>query len=332
MSSISSSVNYRPQNGLIQHANPYSAQTRADKTREIFGQVVPSAIGSGLKGFEAAGAATQGGAIAASSTSGAAQAGALSAAGSAATIVGGLYGAYDLIANWGASTPARGASSGMAVGAALGTVIGGPGFGTAIGAAIGTIAGGLIGAITAGKHKDQKVRDQMREALVQNGVLDSNYQLQLADGSTYNMGLDGGPRAEFGGRRPFEVDLSNPLAKYAVSWVNPLIEVLAQGNPKLKTDFVGYFANAAISNAKTLEDVRQNVTAFMQRFGVTPETLAQTVVQAAQNGQLDPNVAGAYVNGLQQLANPSLIPDLDRSAETSANTLQNVGTQNEAVQ
>jgi hypothetical protein len=190
-------------------------------------------------------------------------------------------------------------------------MIGGPGFGTAIGAAIGTIAGGLIGAITAGKHKDQRARDQVREALVQNGILDSNYHLQLADGNTYNMGLDGGPKAEFGGRRPFEVDFSNPMAKYAVSWMNPLIEVLAQGNKKLQTDFVGYFANAAMSNAKTLQDVAKNVNSFMQRFGVTPEALAQTVIQAAQNGQLDSNVAAAYVNGLQQLANPSLLPELE---------------------
>jgi hypothetical protein len=325
MSSILSSVTYRPQNSAPQHANPYTTQTRTDKTRELFSQVIPSAIEVGLQGFEVAGAVSQGGAIAASSTTSAAQAGTLGMAGSAAGIAGGLYGAYDLIANWGASTPARGASSGMAVGATVGTMIGGPGFGTAIGAAIGTVAGGVIGAITAGKHKDQKIRDEMREALVQNGILDSNYQLQLADGSTYNMGLDGGPRAEFGGRRPFEVDFSNPLAKYAVSWMNPIIEVLAQGNKKLQTDFVGYFANAAMSNAKTLEDVANNINSFMQRFGITHEALAKAVIQAAQNGQLDRTVAEAYINGIQQLANPSLIPDLARQPTPVTSAPQGTG-------
>jgi hypothetical protein len=331
MNSILSSVNYRPQNSAIQQANPYATPTRADKTREIFEQVVPSAIGAGLQGFKVAGAATQGGAMAASSTSGAAQVGTLGIAGSAASIVGGLYGAYDLIANWGASTPARGASSGMAVGAAVGSIIGGPGIGTAIGAAIGTFAGGLIGAITAGKHKDQKVRDQMREALVQNGVLDSNYHLPLADGSTYNMGLDGGPRAEFGGLRPYELDFSKPLAKYAISWVNPLIEVLAHGNPKLKTDFVGYFANAALSNARTLDDVRRNVDSFMQRFGITNEALAQTIIQAAQRGQLDPKVAAAYVNGIEERANPSFMGDLEVRPTAAAQEPQQMRAENVAV-
>jgi hypothetical protein len=317
MNSIGSSVNYRPQSRVIQQATPNATLTRADKALEIFGQVLPDAISTGLSGVGAGRAALTGTAAASSKiVRGGCEA--LGMAGktagtmaSATSIIGGLYGAYDLAMNWGASTPARGASSGMAVGATLGTMIGGPGFGTAIGAAIGTIAGGLIGAITAGKHKDQRARDQVREALVQNGILDSNYHLQLADGNTYNMGLDGGPKAEFGGRRPFEVDFSNPMAKYAVSWMNPLIEVLAQGNKKLQTDFVGYFANAAMSNAKTLQDVAKNVNSFMQRFGVTPEALAQTVIQAAQNGQLDSNVAAAYVNGLQQLANPSLLPELE---------------------
>jgi hypothetical protein len=202
----------------------------------------------------------------------------------------------------------------MAVGAALGTVIGGPGFGTAIGAAIGTIAGGLIGAIQAGKHKDQKVRDQMREALVNAGILDSDYKLPLADGTMYNMGRDGGPRAEFGGLRPYEIDSSNPLAKYAISWVNPLVELIAQGNPKLKADFVGYFTNAALTNAKSLDDVRKNVNLFVQRFGLTDESLAQAITKGAQSGALAPDVAAAYINGIQERNNPSFMGSSDPKA------------------
>jgi hypothetical protein len=114
--------------------------------------------------------------------------------------------------------------------------------------------------------------------------------------------------------------------------MNPLIEVLAQGNKKLQTDFVGYFANAAISNAKTLEDVAKNVNSIMQRFGVTPEALAQTVIQSAQNGQLDQTVAAAYVNGLQQLANPSLLPELGLPEPAATDRLQPVDTENVAVQ
>jgi hypothetical protein len=304
----------------VQAANPYARPTRADKANEMMTTVVPSAIATGIKGLEAlqAGSTVASASTSASGATVATAAGTgtkvLGAAASTATIVGGIYGAYDLIANWGASTPAQGASSGMAVGAALGTVIGGPGFGTAIGAAIGTIAGGLIGAIQAGKHKDQKVRDQMREALVNAGILDSDYKLPLADGTMYNMGRDGGPRAEFGGLRPYEIDSSNPLAKYAISWVNPLVELIAQGNPKLKADFVGYFTNAALTNAKSLDDVRKNVNLFVQRFGLTDESLAQAITKGAQSGALAPDVAAAYINGIQERNNPSFMGSSDPKA------------------
>jgi len=323
MSTLPPSVSYRPQNTTVQPANPYARPSRADKANEMMTTVVPSAISTGIKGI---GALQAGSTVASTSTSasGATVATAagtgtkvLGAAASTATIVGGIYGAYDLIANWGASTPAQGASSGMAVGAAFGTIIGGPGFGTAIGAAIGTIAGGLIGAIQSGKHKDQKVRDQMREALVNAGILNSDYKLPLADGTMYNMGLDGGPRAEFGGRRPYEIDSSNPLTKYAISWVNPLVELLAQGNPKLKSDFVGYFTNAALTNAKSLDDVRKNVNLFVQRFGLTDESLAQAITKAAQSGAIPPDVAGAYINGIQERANPSFMGSLDSGASAT---------------
>jgi hypothetical protein len=327
MSSFLSSVSYRPQPSTAQPPSTFAPQSRGERGRELLSQVIPSALGIGIKGLEAL-QTTQSGKIAAAATvakSGSMPGSAAGTAAGTATMVGGVMGAIDLIANWGASTPTRGASSGMAIGATLGTMIGGPGLGTAIGAALGTLAGGLIGAITSGKHKDQKVRDEMRSFLVQNGVLDSKYQLQLADGSMYNMGLDGGPRAEFGGRRPYEIDLSNPLAKYAISWVNPLIEFIAQGNPKLKTDFVGYFANAAMSNAKTLDDVRQNVNAFMKRFGVTDEALAQAVIQAGQSGKLDPGVAAAYVNGIQERANPSFTGSFDLPVQASAENTQEVG-------
>jgi hypothetical protein len=138
------------------------------------------------------------------------------------------------------------------------------------------------------------------EDLNNNGILDANYQLTLADGTLYNMGRDGGPRAEFGGRRPYEVDLSNPLMKYAISWINPLIDLITQGNKKLRTDFVGYFANAAVSNAKNLDDVRQNVSAIMQRFGVDDQKLAQGIIAGVKAGTIDPAVAPAYLNGIAE--------------------------------
>jgi hypothetical protein len=213
----------------------------------------------------------------------------------------------DLAMNWGKSTPARGAASGAAVGAAIGTCIF-PGVGTAVGAALGMIGGGLIGAINTGKHKDQVVRDQVRDMLVQANVLDANFGLTLADGTIYDMGRDGGKKSDLGGFRPFEVDLSRPMVNEAIGWVDPLADLLFPGMPKVKTDFAGYFANAVLSNAKDLNDVRANVAALMQRLGLNNDQLAQAIIQRTQMGQMPVHLAQAYLNGINQRLDLSFQP------------------------
>jgi hypothetical protein len=186
----------------------------------------------------------------------------------------------------------------MAVGAAIGSVI--PGVGTAIGAAVGTLVGGLAGMVTAGKHKDQKVRDAVRSQLQQAGVIDQDYKLQLADGSLYDMGKDGGPCDEFGGLRPYEINYQDPMAKYAISWLNPLADLAFGGNGKVRSDFIGYLVNASLSNAKSIDDVRKNVSAIIVKFGVSEQMLTASVEQRVKMGQLPADVGAAYLNGIKE--------------------------------
>ena len=281
----------------------FQPSTRAEKTVDFMSNTVPSALLTGLQAFRqpslpASRALTT---SATTSTLGS-TATALGSAASIANNAGGVLGAMQIATNWGKSSPTAGASSGLAVGAALGTAFA-PGIGTAIGAGIGTLVGGVIGCITSGKHRDQKTRDVVRDILVTANILDSNFQLPLANDSLYDMGKDGGPREELGGLRPYEIDFNNPLVHYAVAWMNPIIELLSQGNQKAHADFVGYFANAAVSNAKTLDDVRRNVNSFMSRFGLTNENLEQSVAYFAQAGQLNRPTAEAYIQGISERAN-----------------------------
>ncbi len=304
---------------------PFAARdiSSKDKTKSLLGEVLPLALSLGLSVRETQGQRTSGGANGTGLKSGKA-AGAASATGDAGalgvtaglgtkagwtSVAGGVMGALDIAMSWGRSTPARGAASGSAVGAMVGTFIC-PGVGTAIGAAIGAIGGGLLGSIKTGKHKDQKVRDQVREFLMEKGVLDSSYSIGLADGSRFNIGYDGGPKTELGGRRPFETDMSNPLTKYAISWLNPIVALMSQGNEKVQTDFVGYFANAAISNAKSLDDLRINVNTIMRQFGINNNQLIKGIVQAADLEQLDPEIAKAWLGGIHERTNPEFHGDL----------------------
>lgn len=281
--------------------------TRSDKTQNFLAEVLPSALQIGASAWDSR--STGGNRIgsAASPATAAVASNSLGSLGAStlaktSSIIGGLWGAANLIQGWGRSTPMAGATNGMAVGATIGSFVA-PGIGTAIGAAAGMLVGGLIGCITSGKHKDQKVRDAVRENLLQAGIIDDKYSIGLADGSRYNIGIDGGPKAEFGGRRPFETDSSNPLTHYAVAWINPLVHLGIGGTEKIKTDFVGYLANAAMSNAKSLEDVRDNVQAIFGQFGVNDESLAQGIVSAAQQGLLDEQTAMAYLGGIDERRN-----------------------------
>lgn len=272
--------------------------TRGDKASLFVESALPAALLTGLQALHAPAGSTP------------LPAGTLPAAagrlGTAANVAGGIIGIMDLAMNWGRSSPAAAASSGMAVGASIGTLFA-PGIGTAIGIGAGALVGGLFGCITAGKHKDQKVRDSVRDLLVQGGILNTDYQLQLADGSLYDMGKDGGPRAEFGGRRPYEIDYSHPLAQYAIGWLDPIIALVAQGDTKIQTDFVGYFTNAILSNAKDLNDVRANVELFLAKFGLTNEQLANAVNQMANAGIIDKTTAQGWIGGIQQRLDPSFM-------------------------
>lgn len=289
------------------YSNLHQPMTRHDKTSNLIGSALPMGILTGLQALNSPavlGART--GTTIASSTLPAA----VGAVGSAASFTGGVLGALDLAMNWGKSSPVAAASSGMALGASVGTLLF-PGVGTAVGIGVGALVGGLIGCITTGKHKDQQVRDSVREMLVQGGILTSDYQLQLPDGSLYDMGKDGGPREEFGGRRPFEVDLSNPLAQYAIGWMDPIIALLAPGNDKVRNDFVGYFANAILRGAKDLNDVRTNVEYFLDKFGLSDETLANAIVQMGNAGAIDHNTAQVWLGGIQQRADTSFAGDFE---------------------
>ena len=154
---------------------------------------------------------------------------------------------------------------------------------------------------------------------MEKGVIDSKYTIGLADGSRFNIGYDGGPKKELGGRRPYEVDTSNPFAKYAISWLNPVVAFLSQGNEKVQTDFVGYLANAAMSNAKSLDDVKANVGAIIKQFGLDDDKLVQGIAQAAEGGAIETEIAKAWLNGVRERTTPDFQGDTD-GATTRART------------
>jgi len=144
-----------------------------------------------------------------------------------------------------------------------------------------------IGAMmTSGKSNAQALRDDFRGDLKESGVADKDYMVTLADGSKFNIGLDGKTKYkntdEKTNRNAWDVDFSNPLAKFASDKIDPMIRgIYGADDPKAKFfpgQYTGMLVNAATSNAKNEAEVMANIEAMMGKskfakqagVGITP--------------------------------------------------------------
>lgn len=162
--------------------------------------------------------------------------------------------------------------------------------------------------IKTGKNKDQKIRDVYRGGLADSGVAvyeqneegHMSHHLTLADGSKYDIGRDGGFRrqsSEGSDYASYEVDPDNQFGKQAVGWVDPLVAAIA-GDAKNKEQVVAWFTNAAMSNAESIEDVRQNVLNFYTQFDISPEQITEVLNKQVEDGVLSEEKRDAFLYGV----------------------------------
>lgn len=143
----------------------------------------------------------------------------------------------------------------------------------------------VMKAFGTGKDKDQFGRDQIRKGLKKNGLVDDKYGITLADGSTFNIGLDGKAKLQnMDGqteRNTYDVDFSNPLAGKAVSLLQPMADQFLgeKATQKAKTDFIGLMSNAALSNAQDEATLQANINSMFQP---KPQAQPQKGVMPAQ--------------------------------------------------
>lgn len=155
--------------------------------------------------------------------------------------------------------------------------------------------------IGSGKDVAQLKRDQIRAAMQEQGALDEGWNLTLADGGKFNIGLDGGGKIMGKDGKeinPYNVDASNPFAHQATAWADPIAAILTGGDPKLRSDFAGYFTNAAMSNANTLEGVRANLLNIMASHKIDFPTARKAVTSMLEAGKIDQATHDIYMNTL----------------------------------
>lgn len=257
----------------------------------------------------------------------------LGTAGTALGGIAGAYGMYELTKDWGTAgkqggrTPmvagmrtlggaAAGAGMGLAAGAAMGASLG------PVGAAVGAVVGLASSLAKSGKHGDQDKRDAIRAGMQDSGLLDENHNLKLADGSTFNLGVDGGKRGEWGGRRPYELDAEelqkNPELGQVVAWADPLAEALVEGMPadeaaKFREQMSGYLVKAATGSADPrgkidLERAKLNLSGIMKQMGIDPASATARFDQMVAEGRIDAGRAAVYKNSLGVLAGAKTSP------------------------
>lgn len=174
-----------------------------------------------------------------------------------------------------------------------------------------------IGAMMkSGKSQPQAIRDDFRGDLKEAGVADKDYMVTLADGSKFNIGLDGKTKYQNVGknidgkttRNAWDVDFSNPLAKFASDKIDPMIRgIYGADNPKAKFfpgQYTGMLVNAATSNAQSEQDVLANIETMLGKskfaqqagVGVTPPPPTK-----APKGQVLRVSPGMYVDDRGQV-------------------------------
>lgn len=163
-------------------------------------------------------------------------------------------------------------------------------------------------AFGSGKNERQQQRDGLRSILQEIDVLDNDFKVTLADGSKFDLGVDGENKLENVGtnidgkteRFTFDVDFSNPIAGTVVGYTNPLATILF-GNPAGK-EFTGHLTNAVMSTAPTsTEAARANAQVIALQAGKDYSTGISTLNQLQASGQLSPEIADAYKNGWYEL-------------------------------
>lgn len=215
----------------------------------------------------------------------------------------GAYGAYktaEMTGNMaaGKQRDIGATASGAASGAAIGTAIL-PGIGTAIGAGVGALAGYTGSKFGSHKGKAQFMRDNIRSALQQGGVLDKDYKGTLADGSTYDFGKDG--------KALKWKNIDKLAAENPNSWnaAVPLTDALATAYGfvgQKASDISAWYAKGAISNASNDPAIAiKNAQHFAKQQGITYDQIKTKLDEAIADNRISKSQYDYYLGGARQL-------------------------------
>lgn len=165
--------------------------------------------------------------------------------------------------------------------------------------------------VGSGKGQDQVRRDAIRKMMQEQGMFGgdkSDWTLDNADGSGFDVGKDGGARLE-DGRRYFDVDTEKQGA--AIGSVNPLAYLMTGGDKQLATDMAGYLTNTITQGKGASDAATANLNALdkYKKAGFdTMDKASAGVDEMLKAGKIDQATADAFKGGLRTVYGASAPP------------------------
>lgn len=161
-----------------------------------------------------------------------------------------------------------------------------------------------LSMLGGGKDEDQQSRDRVRAALQGGGFFDpegkskDDWTAENADGSSFDIGKDGGARLD-DGRRYDEVNTDKQGG--AIGAMNPLAYLVTGGDEKLATSFAGYFTNTITQGAGGSDMAVANGNALdkYKKAGFdTPDKAHAGIDELVKAGKIPPDKAAAFHGGI----------------------------------
>jgi len=187
------------------------------------------------------------------------------------------------------------------------------------------VATSVLGnAIKTGKSVDQTQRDGQRSLLQQAGVADRNFKVNLADGSTFDIGVDGhgqegtfrdpsklsGNQKDYRVRRAWDVDYTNDLDFAASMGAIGLSRLLNGGKGKAIDQMGGQLTNAVlgkVGNGKDMtksnfDSVMSNLRGVYSQSGIKSKAEGYALAnQAYAEGRIDESDLVSIHQGLNMM-------------------------------
>lgn len=125
----------------------------------------------------------------------------------------------------------------------------------------------------------------------------------------------------------YNVDMSNPLAAQSIGYANPFAFAFANSLGmaddkfrKASTDLTGQIANTLMQGAKSADDVKNNILAFIQKMNIKPDEIRKSIQAMIDAKRISQQEGNAFLAAVTNLSSGTGPQDLSKPQVSPKNT------------